>query len=144
MGLPCVRHSGACRIPVLAGLYTCISAVLPLLASSPHSACISLPLLAALQTLPTLAADSVAGRCGVSMSSSQLSSSGCIVTVGMPPAQAEAMRAALLLGAGLQKLWEVLGSTEVANAEATVEERPCQNCGARRAVSGMYRHWMRA
>ena len=32
------------------------------------------------------------------------------------------MRAALLMGAGLQKLWEVLGNTEVANAEANVEE----------------------
>ena len=40
----------------------------------------------------------------------------------MPPDQAEAMRAAILVGAGLQKLWEVLGSTEVANAKATVEE----------------------
>ena len=63
--------------------------------------------------------------------------SGCQVTVGMPPEQTEAMQAAMLedeclmlpstsesfskasaaiLGTGLQKLWDVLGSIRFANA----------------------------
>ena len=101
----------------------CLSKPISLSAgSSPHITCIrTLPLLAAQQTLPTPATDGEWQVWCVYELFTAVTCSGCIVTVGMPPAQAEAMLAALFMGAGLQKLWEVLGSIKVADAQASLD-----------------------